>query len=504
MTHTPVTMLIILDGFGWREEKKYNAIAHARTPHLDQWFAEYPHAFLKASGTAVGLPQGYIGNSEVGHLTIGAGRIIKSPICLVNEAIKNRSFFSNPALLKTVEQVKKADSALHIMGLLSNAGVHADIHQLYAYIKAAHDFGIRNIILHLFLDGRDSPPKSAAHFLQNLEKEIKKTGAVIGSIHGRYYAMDRDKHWDRTEQSYRILTEPQNNTYYSWQNALNHYYQEGITDEFIPPTLLHEHAIIKNGDGIIFINFRPDRARQLTAAFVNPNFNEFKTKHLTLSGFVTPVSYDGTIKTDVMYETPIVTPTLTQTLASHNKTIFAIAETEKYAHITYFFNGGKETPEATETRTLIPSHVTMNVKTSPCMAAPNITHAVLTSLQQNPCDFYLINYANADIIGHTGNFNATVAAVECLDRQLGQLYEQVIEKMNGTLYIAADHGNAEDMFDETSGQPRTSHTSNPVPFIWINKKESGNNTQLPLQQLRDIAPFILKHMDISVPKKMEE
>jgi len=498
------TMLVILDGFGWSEEKKHNAIAHANTPHFDKWLSEYPHAFLQASGSAVGLPEGFIGNSEVGHLTIGAGRITKSPITLIDDGIKNLTFLSNPALLDTFERVKKDNGTLHIMGLLSDAGVHADIHHLHAFIKAAHNFGIQKIALHPFLDGRDSAPKAAIKFLEDLEKEITVTGAIIGSIHGRSYAMDRDKNWDRTEQSYRTLTQPQDIKYDNWRDALNDYYKNDITDEFIPPTQLDKNAIIKDGDAVIFINFRPDRARQLAAAFTDTHFDAFKKNPLKLNGFVTPLLYDKKVKTDIMYPTPIITNTLTQTLAQHQKTIFTIAETEKYAHVTYFFNGGKETPEVNESRSLIPTLNEKNSKCAPCMAADHITSTVLSSLQQNPCDFYLINYANADIIGHTGDFDATVTAVECLDRKLGELYKQVVEKMNGTLYITADHGNAEDMFDEKTGQPRTAHTTNPVPFLWITQKERGNDTQLPLQQLRDIAPFILKHMGISVPKEMEE
>lgn len=501
---TNPTMLVILDGFGWREEKKYNAIAHANTPCFDKWMKEYPYALLQASGTAVGLPEGFIGNSEVGHLVIGAGRTIKSPITLINEGIKNLTFLSNPALLNTFERVKKDNGTLHIMGLLSDAGVHADIYHLHAFIKAAHNFGITKIVLHPFLDGRDSPPKAAIKFLDDLEKEIKITGATIGSIHGRLYAMDRDKNWERTEQSYRVLTEPQKQTYTNWRDTLDHYYAKDTTDEFIPPTQLDPNATIKDGDAIVFINFRPDRARQLTAAFIDPHFDAFKTKKLKLNGFVTPLFYDKNLKTDTMYPPTTITNTLTHVLTEHQKTIYSIAETEKYAHVTYFFNGGKEAPEATETRTLIPTLDDKETDRSPCLAASHITRTVLSSLEQNPCDFYLINYANADIIGHTGDFEKTVIAVQCLDRQISALYEQVVKKMNGTLYITADHGNAEQMFDEKSQQPRTAHTANPVPFLWITKKERGNNTQLPLKRLRDIAPFILKNMGIPVPKEMEE
>ncbi len=498
-----VTMLVILDGFGWREEKKYNAIYHAKTPNLDQWMQEYPYAFLKASGPAVGLPKNYIGNSEVGHLTIGAGRIIDSPIVAMNKKIDDTSFFSNPALVNTLEKVKKSGGTLHLMGLLSDAGVHSDIKHLFGFVKAAHNYRISDIVVHPFLDGRDTVPRKAKKFLKDLQQELKITGTRLGSIHGRSYAMDRDKTWDRTAASYRVLTEPQQIKFTDGEKAIDHYYNQDISDEYIPPTQLDSSAIIKDGDGVIFFNFRPDRARQLTASFLDPNFDAFKTKKINLSGFVTPTSYDDTVPSDVMYPPVRIENTLTQLLAKHGKTIFTVAESEKYAHVTYFFNGGKEDPVSTEIRTLIPSKREALGQPSSCMEAATITHTIMDSLKNNPFDFYLVNYANADILGHTGNFDETVNAIECLDQQLGALYEQVVEKMNGTLYITADHGNAEDMFDEEAQQPRSAHTTHPVPFLWLNQKEKGYNKKLPLQQLSDIAPFILKNMGLPVPDEMK-
>ena len=498
-----VTMLIIIDGFGWRKAADDNAIYHARTPNFDRFMKEYPYAILKASGTAVGLPENYIGNSEVGHLTIGAGRVIDSPLVAMNKTIQNASFFSNPALLNTLERVKKDGGTLHVMGLLSDAGVHSSMNHLLGFIKAAHNYGISNIVVHPFLDGRDTVPRMAKKFLKELAEKLKITGVRIGSIQGRSFAMDRDKHWDRIEKSYRVLTEPQKTEFTDWQKAIDHYYAKDISDEFIPPTQLDASATIKDGDGIIFFNFRADRARQISACFVDPNFDEFKTKKLKLNGFVTPISYDGKIKTDVMFPQKLIKNTLTQVLEAHKKTIFTIAETEKYAHVTYFFNGGQEDPVSTETRTLIPSRKEEYNQLSSCMEAQTITDAVLHSLQKHPADFYLINYANPDIIGHTGNFKEIIKAVECVDTQLGALYKEVVEKMNGTMYITADHGNAEDTYNEEAQQPRTAHTTNPVPFVWLTKKEEGNNTELPLKQLCDIAPFILKNMGIPIPKEME-
>ncbi len=499
-----VTMLIIIDGFGWRKAADDNAIYHAKTPNFDRFMKEYPYAILKASGIAVGLPENYIGNSEVGHLTIGAGRILDSPINAINKTIKNASFISNPALLNTLERVKKDGGTLHIMGLLSDAGVHSSMNHLLSFIKAAHNYGISDIVVHPFLDGRDTVPRMAKKFLKELKEKLKITGVRIGSIHGRSFAMDRDKNWDRIEKSYRVLTEPQKKEFTDWQKAIDHYYAKGISDEFVPPTQLDSNAYIKDGDGIIFFNFRADRARQISAAFVDPSFDEFKTKKLKLNGFVTPTSYDGKIKTDVMFPQKLIKNTLTKVLAMHKKTIFTISETEKYAHVTYFFNGGDEDPVSTETRTLIPSRKEEYGQLSSCMEAKTITDTVIHSLKKHPADFYLINYASPDVIGHTGNFKEIIKAVECVDTQIGALYKEVVEKMNGTMYITADHGNAEDTYNEEAKQPRTAHTTNPVPFVWLTKKEQGNNTELPLKQLCDIAPFILKNMGVPIPKEMKE
>ncbi len=498
-----IFMLIILDGLGWGKEQQYNAVYHADTPYLDTWMREFPHAILQASGSAVGLPKNFIGNSEVGHTTIGAGRIVDSPVEKINKLISNKSFFLNPTLLNTLQRVKHDNGTLHIIGLLSDAGVHSAIEHLIAFIHAAHNFGLQKIIIHAFLDGRDTPPYIAGKYLERLEKEISITSAKIGSLHGRAYAMDRDKHWDRIEKSYNVLTEKQSSYPLNWKEVLKKAYKEGKTDEYIEPVALIPDAYIKDGDGIIFFNFRPDRTRELTAAFVKPDFNDFPRKKIRLNGFLTPFSYAHDLHTDVMFETDHIKHTLNDVLAAHGKRIFAIAETEKYAHVTYFFNGGNETPHPHEMRTLIKSKKdTINMQSS-CMEAGSITDAVLRSLSQDPYDFYLINFANPDIIGHTGNFEETKKAVHCVDLRSGELYEKVVEEMNGTIFLTADHGNAEDKWDTENNQPRTSHTTNPVPFLWLTKKEQGNNKELPLKQLSDIAPFILTIMGIPVPKEMQ-
>ncbi len=520
------TALIILDGFGYSYSPD-NAIACAYKPHLTKWFQEYPYAFLHASGSHVGLLSGLMGNSEVGHLTIGAGEIIPQPVKIIDDAIKNKSFFNNSIFTNNLEKLHKSGDNLHLMGLLSNAGVHAYQDHLHTFIKTAVDHKINQIYLHPFLDGRDSDPQQAYQFLTKLSDFIKNFPTVIiGSITGRFYAMDRDNNWDRTEQSYRVLTEAQVIQYTTWQEALDHYYAEQITDEFIPPTQLNTQSIINNDDGIIFFNTRPDRARQLTQAFVDPTFNKFVTKKLKFTFFITPVPYfnpfDSAQGLAPSLRSPILnkqqskelrrarqgerarkveiksifTPTppkttLMDALAQQGLTTFSIAETEKYAHVTYFFRGGREQPLPTETQVLIPSIKTKTYADFPCMSAKEITQAVVHSLERDPKDFYLINYANADMVGHSGNFAATIKAIECLDKQLGILYNEIIEQRNGTIYITADHGNAEAVIKD---RIHTQHTTNKVPFLMLRKDLQGKQQELPLNELADIRWFIEKKL----------
>lgn len=505
-----ITVLVILDGFGSRKNDAFNAIAHAKKPHLNTWLTSYPHATLQAAGEAVGLPKGYIGNSEVGHLTIGAGRVIQQPVSIINNAIEDGTFFTNPLLTQELDRLAHTKKKLHIMGLLSDAGVHSHEKHLYAFIKSAYDHGIRNIVIHPFLDGRDVLPKSAAIYLERLEHFLKQyPTAIIGSLHGRFYAMDRDLNWDRTAASYYVLigdyflAGPVIPHFPTWQSALDYYYSQDITDEFIPPTPLFPiMQPIQKEDGIIFFNFRPDRARQLTASFVEPYFYTFPTGEMPLSFFITPVSYGEAYPTTVLFPSRYITHTLKEIVAAHGKTIFTIAETEKYAQVTYFFNGQKEVIEPGEAQILIPSIKARSYVRFPCMSAPKITKQALKSLNKDPFDFYLINYANADMVAHSGDFKATVKAIKCLDKELGKLFEQVVVNMNGTLYITADHGNAENMYDEEHHQPHTAHTANPVPFIMLEKDLKDSVITLPLAQLADIAPFILHHMGLPVPPEM--
>lgn len=502
MHKTPIA-LVILDGLGYREETQFNAVFHAYTPTLDHWLATYPHTLLKASGKAVGLLENYMGNSEVGHLTIGSGRTIPQAISIIHETIDNKSFFSNKLLLNKLNNIKERCSTLHIMGLLSDAGVHAHEKHMYAFLDAASQSGIKQIMVHPFLDGRDTPPQSAALYLERLEKILATIGnGKIGSIHGRFYAMDRDNNWKRTEKSYRILTEKQDQQFDTWQEALEYYYKQGITDEFIPPTQLRTMHVIHDNDGIIFCNYRADRARQLTACFVDSTFNHFPVKKYDLSFFITATNY-GTLPTDILFPQQPIRNTLKEILSRSGKSLYTIAESEKYAHVTYFFSGGREEPFPQEERILIQSIPAKNYINYPEMSAQKITDAVIQSLNTNPKDFYLINYANPDMVAHSGNFEATVKAIECVDQELKKLYEIIVKKMNGILYVTADHGNAEEMFDEKSGQPKTAHTNNPVYFIMIQQGLENKNISLPLKTIANIAPFILKQMHIEIPQEME-
>ncbi len=495
-------MLVILDGWGYRQEEEYNAISHAETPTFDFLFSHYPHTLLKASGQSAGLPKGFIGNSEVGHKTIGAGRPIKEVATRVLEDIVAGSYKRITSLTETL-QTLKLSKKLHIMGLLSDSGVHSHEEQFYATIKLADELGIKNIMIHPFLDGRDVPPRSAEVYLKRLDGVINQLGVgAIGSIAGRWYAMDRDGNWKRKEQCYEALTEKQPQKFVNWNDALSYYYAEGISDEFIPPTQFSDNSLVADGDGIIMLNFREDRARQLTATFVKKDFDKFPIKPLQLSFFISTTSYGQQLSTVVLYPTEVIRPTLKQLLSEAGRSIFSIAETEKYAHVTYFFGGGAERPFKGEDRVLIKSIPAKTYIEHPCMSANEITESVIYSLENNTHDFYLINYANADMVGHSGNFDATVKAVECVDRQLERLYEIVVKVMDGILIVTADHGNAELMYDKQFGQVHTAHTTNKVPFVLVKRELIDKPLKYSMKTIADIAPVILKEMNIKVPCEM--
>lgn len=505
MTKEP-HLLIILDGFGYNPNHEYNAIYQAYPKNYLKWISTYPWTTLRASGSYVGLLDHMIGNSEVGHMTIGCGRVIKQPVKILTEEIDNGSFFKNHMLLNHFAQLKNSGKTLHLMGLLSDAGIHSyDLH-LFALIKMAASHGIKNIVVHPFLDGRDVPPKSAAFYLKKLDSELKKNKVgVVGSLHGRFYAMDRDSNWARTEKSYNILTGIESVPEFdNWESALAYWYDQDITDEFIPPTKISKNAEIKNDDALIFFNIREDRARQLAQAFIDHSFDKFKIKQLNFLWIVTAVCYSPNFNVDILCYKEVIKNTLFDVLEKENKLIFSIAESEKYAHITYFFNGGREIIRPNETRVLIPSKSqNKDYSNLPEMSAPEITKRLLAALNKNIHDFYLINYANADMVAHSGNFNATCLAINFLDQELKKLYDIAVKKLNGTIYITSDHGNAEYMFDPYYHQVKTAHTTNPVPFLILNNSLTGSNKiDLTINQLADVAPFILKRLNLSVPDLM--
>ncbi len=487
--------LVILDGFGYNQSRQYNAIAHAHTPHLDRLFSQYPHTLLHASGTSVGLPEGAIGNSQVGHITIGAGRVVEQPITRISSMIAQKELCNIDVLKDYFSQLAHINKPLHIMGLFSDKNVHSNLSHAIAYVKCAIDRGVASIIVHAFLDGRDTPPRSAKQYLQKFEESMKSySQCQLGSLHGRFYAMDRDHHWDRTEKSYIALTQQKSLIFDTWHNALDYWYSKDISDEFIEPTQLRSFQPIKEDDGVLFFNTRPDRAQQLTAPFVEKGFNYFPRRYIPLTCFITPVAYSTSLHTNILIEQKPLANTLKERISNAQLRIYAIAETEKYAHITYFLGGGRELPFPHEIDVLIDSLPDKSYAAHPRMSAPQITNTVITSLQCNPYDVYIINYANADMVGHSGNFDATVKAIECLDHQINLLYKQIVIAMQGTLIITADHGNAELMFDRTTHQPMTRHTTNKVPFIVINNQKKYDVRNLT--QLADIAPFIYSLLDI--------
>ncbi|MFA5075191.1 MAG: 2,3-bisphosphoglycerate-independent phosphoglycerate mutase [Candidatus Babeliales bacterium] len=517
------TMLLILDGFGYNKDTFGNAIKKANMPNWNKFLIEYPNTLIQASGEFVGLMPGFIGNSEVGHANIGCGRIVKTDLVKFNEVVEDGSLFQNKTLIHNFEKIKKLNKSLHLMGLLSDAGVHSYIKHLFALIKLAKNLNLKNVYVHAFLDGRDVSPKSAAKYLQELETVCDKNNYKIASLHGRFYAMDRDENWDRTQKTYDTLCNfniKELKAGSNWQQVLQESYNKNITDEFVEPVLLMKDGYIKESDGIIFFNFRPDRAMQLTESFINPSFDQFSVKNLnstndTLSFFITPVRYKKdfvNFNNDIFFEKENIKHTLLDEIAeqTHGKKVFVIAETEKYAHVTYFFRGLCEKQLPNEIRKLIPSIKVKNYVEYPEMSAEKITQEILYSLKNGPAYFYLVNYANPDMVGHSGNFDATVKACEFIDKQLGILYQKIVEDLDGTIFITGDHGKAESMIDEKTGEPITAHTNNPVIFMMINKKFKNGEDILKKPNLyinsklslANIAPTILKYLGLNIPKNM--
>lgn len=500
-TNTPL-VLMVLDGWGYNEKEKHNAINSASTPQWDEWWRNCPHILLQASGTPVGLPGEQMGNSEVGHMHIGAGRVIQQDFTRINGAIKSGEFAKNTAFLSTLTQLKNTGKSLHLLGLLSPGGVHSHEDHLFALLALCHSQQFTSVCLHLFLDGRDTPPQSALDSLERLNHvlDIHPVG-TIHSITGRYYAMDRDNRWERVEPVYQMLTEGICESHANDAiSAIKSYYERKLSDEFIPPTLIGDVKKIEAGDAILYSNFRSDRARQLTASFIDPAFKGFKRKiQPMLSSFISMTQYDKNLPTINLFPPIPMTHTLGQVLAEHGLTQLRIAETEKYAHVTFFFNGGSEQIFPGEKRLLIPSPKVATYDLQPQMSAPELTSALIAAINSGAYDVIICNYANADMVGHTGNFAAAVQAIECLDTCMHEVWQALALK-NGALLITADHGNAEAMFDDTTCQAHTAHTSEPVPFVYVGKE----NWQFTHSEgsLIDVAPTLLTLLGITPPKEM--
>ncbi len=497
---TPL-LLMILDGWGYNKSNEHNAIAQARTPQWDEWWQTRPHILLEASGLPVGLPDEQMGNSEVGHMHIGAGRIIQQDFTRINQSIETGEFAKKTLFCETLHQLKKTHHSLHIMGLFSPGGVHSHEQHLFALLALCAQQNFHSVCLHLFLDGRDTPPQSALQSVELLNNELKKHPVgKICSISGRYYAMDRDNRWERIEPVYNLLTQAQSEYHFDdIETAIHHYYQQNLSDEFIPPTRIGKEHAIQDGDSIFFFNFRADRARQLTTAFIDPSFTKFhRTAHPHLFSFISMTQYDKNLPTKPAFPPFPLTNTLGEVLAANGLSQLRIAETEKYAHVTFFFNGGHEQAFANEDRVLIPSPKVATYNLKPEMSAPELTAHLIDAINRQAYDVIICNYANADMVGHSGDFPATVRAIECLDQCMSKVWH-VLAKQNGQLLITADHGNAEEMFDETTHQPHTAHTSEPVPLVYV-----GGNWHFTHKagSLIDIAPTMLALFGIKPPAEM--
>ena len=490
---------MILDGWGIAPASSSNAASLAHTPNLDKYFANYPHTQLEASGLEVGLPAGQIGNSEVGHLNIGSGRIIYQSLTRISKSIADGDFFTNPVLVQVMDEVKVSGKALHLLGLLSDGGVHSHITHIIALLEMAKKHGLSKVYVHAFLDGRDVPPQSALTYVEQLEQAMATIGVgKIATVCGRYYAMDRDKRWERLAKAYATVVQGEGPKATSATAGIEASYAEGLTDEFVIPfTIEGVDACIEAGDGVIFANFRPDRAREITRAIIDEDFPYFdRPASARPVHFACMAQYDATIAAPVAYPPEEINDTLGQVLAERGLQQLRIAETEKYAHVTFFFNGGVEEPNKNEERILIPSPKVATYDLQPEMSAEEVTQALLTKLDKDKFDVVILNFANPDMVGHTGVLEAAIKAMEKVDECVGRIVEKVLF-FDGSVCICADHGNLEKMA-EADGEPNTAHTTNPVPFILISKEQH----QLHQGILADIAPTMLELLHIPQPKAM--
>ncbi|WP_251197878.1 2,3-bisphosphoglycerate-independent phosphoglycerate mutase [Anaerotardibacter muris] len=498
--------LIIMDGFGLAEPGKGNAISLANTPNLDALFASCPHIELDASGKPVGLPDGQMGNSEVGHLNIGAGRTVFQELSRIDNACADGSLFTNEVLVDAMQGVVKADSTLHLMGLLSDGGVHSNNEHLYSLLEMANQQGVRKIRVHCFMDGRDVPPQSGIEYIEQLEQKIDeifsgddRVDVKIGVISGRYYAMDRDNRWDRVEKAWRSIWLGENPSTKTPREAVEASYAEGVTDEFIVPVNLTGEAV-QSGDAFIFFNFRPDRAREITRAICDEAFDHFDRPRWGKLTFVCLTEYDPTIPAPIAFPKENPSHVLADILSEHGLRQYHIAETEKYAHVTFFFNGGVEDPKPLETRKLIASPKVATYDLQPEMSEPEVTDALVAAIDNDEADVYIVNFANCDMVGHTGVIDAAVKAVEAVDDGVGKVVE-AIRRKGGVALITADHGNADCMIAE-DGTPFTAHTTAPVPFILVDAAEKGYSLKDTRGILANISPTLLEMIGIAVPEEM--
>lgn len=499
------TVLMILDGYGLNESEKGNAVAEAKTPVMDQLMKEYPFVKGNASGMAVGLPEGQMGNSEVGHLNMGAGRIVYQDLTKITKAIQDGDFFENKALLSACENVKANDSSLHLMGLVSDGGVHSHIEHIYGLLELAKRQGIEKVYVHCFLDGRDTPPASGKEYVEQLEAKMKELGVgEVATVMGRYYAMDRDNRWDRVEKAYRALVYGEGEQAASGPAGIQASYDKDTTDEFVLPTVVMKDgkptATVKEKDSIIFFNFRPDRAREITRTFCDDEFTGFDRGERVKTTYVCFTEYDVTIENkEIAFVKEEITNTFGEYLAAHGLKQARIAETEKYAHVTFFFNGGVEEPNEGEDRILVKSPKVATYDLKPEMSAYEVCDKLTEAIRSGKYDVIIINFANPDMVGHTGVEAAAIKAIEAVDKCVGKAVA-AIKEVDGQMFICADHGNAEQLIDDETGEPFTAHTTNPVPFILVNAD--------PAYRLReggclaDIAPTLIQLMGMEQPKEM--
>jgi 2,3-bisphosphoglycerate-independent phosphoglycerate mutase len=497
MTRNLPALLVVMDGFGFGEPGPGNAVAAASTPNIDRLVGEWPITSLKASGLSVGLPEGQMGNSEVGHLNIGAGRVVFQELTRIDLACNDGSLAENEVLAEAIDAAVTTGRAVHFMGLVSNGGVHSHQSHLYALVEVAARRGAENVHVHCFLDGRDTPPKSGLGFVQKLESELDRIGVgSVATVMGRYYAMDRDNRWDRVEKAWRAIVLGDGVPADSASDAISASYDAGVNDEFVLPAVVAP-ARVQDGDTVIFFNFRPDRAREITRAFTDPTFEGFDRPVRPDVHFVCLTEYDPTIPAPVAFPKSLPERVLADVLAENDLRQLHIAETEKYAHVTFFFNGGAEEPKKGEKRVLVPSPKVATYDLQPEMSAPEVTDALVAAIEADEADVYIVNYANCDMVGHTGIFDAAVAAVEAVDASVGAVVDAIRSK-GGFAMVTADHGNAEAMVDPDGETPFTAHTNSDVPLIvvadGVRELDDGGI-------LADVAPTLLELLGIDVPEE---